>query len=188
MFPLVSRHEMLAWVNGCLQSQMAKVEELGSGAAYCQLMDMLFPGEKGEDRGGKGLELISFNVSIFRSNPTQKGQIQFKARAWKHQQFQTAPSCVQKDECWPGELCQLKLNSIILYQLWRLLMWTNYRNKNFKTISSFFNGTRNLSMQTTGYFSQLSINILENNLHFSADMSITLWRQEAGPSWDLGDL
>jgi len=40
----LSRHEMLAWVNGCLQSQMAKVEELGSGAAYCQLMDMLFPG------------------------------------------------------------------------------------------------------------------------------------------------
>ena len=81
MFPLVSRHEMLAWVNGCLQSQMAKVEELGSGAAYCQLMDMLFPGEKGEDRGGKCLGLITFNVSICRSNPTQKGQIQFKARA-----------------------------------------------------------------------------------------------------------
>jgi len=40
----LSRHEMLAWVNGSLQSQMAKIEELGSGAAYCQLMDMLFPG------------------------------------------------------------------------------------------------------------------------------------------------
>ena len=73
---------MLAWVNGCLQSQMAKVEELGSGAAYCQLMDMLFPGEKNENKGGKFLELIiSFNVSICRSNSTQKGQIQFKARA-----------------------------------------------------------------------------------------------------------
>lgn len=40
----LSRHEMLAWVNGCLQSQMGKIEEMGSGAAYCQLMDMLFPG------------------------------------------------------------------------------------------------------------------------------------------------
>ena len=38
------RHEMLAWVNGSLQSQMGKIEELGSGAAYCQLMDILFPG------------------------------------------------------------------------------------------------------------------------------------------------
>ena len=41
----LSRHEMLAWVNGNLQSQIGKVEELGTGAAYCQMMDMLFPGE-----------------------------------------------------------------------------------------------------------------------------------------------
>ena len=40
---------MLAWVNGCLQSQMGKIEEMGSGAAYCQLMDMLFPGEKNDN-------------------------------------------------------------------------------------------------------------------------------------------
>jgi len=40
----LSRHEMLAWVNDCLQSQLAKIEELCSGAAYCQFMDMLFPG------------------------------------------------------------------------------------------------------------------------------------------------
>ena len=43
----LSRHEMLAWVNANLQSQIAKVEELGTGAAYCQLMDMLFPGKEG---------------------------------------------------------------------------------------------------------------------------------------------
>ena len=64
MLSLIFRHEMLAWVNGCLQSQMAKVEELGSGAAYCQLMDMLFPGEKNENIGGKCLE----NNFIQRSN------------------------------------------------------------------------------------------------------------------------
>jgi len=40
----LSRHEMLSWVNSNLQSQIAKIEELGSGAAYCQLIDMLFPG------------------------------------------------------------------------------------------------------------------------------------------------
>lgn len=40
----LSRHEMLAWVNDCLQTRYAKVEELCSGAAYCQFMDMLFPG------------------------------------------------------------------------------------------------------------------------------------------------
>ena len=35
---------MLAWVNGNLQSQFGKIEELGTGAAYCQFMDMMFPG------------------------------------------------------------------------------------------------------------------------------------------------
>jgi len=40
----LSRHEMLAWVNDCLATKYAKVEELCSGAAYCQFMDMLFPG------------------------------------------------------------------------------------------------------------------------------------------------
>jgi len=40
----LSRHDMLAWVNSCLQTKFAKIEELCSGAAYCQFMDMLFPG------------------------------------------------------------------------------------------------------------------------------------------------
>ena len=38
------RQDMLAWVNGSLQSQIGKIEEMGTGAAYCQLMDILFPG------------------------------------------------------------------------------------------------------------------------------------------------
>lgn len=40
----LSRHDMLNWVNDCLQSSFTKVEELCTGAAYCQFMDMLFPG------------------------------------------------------------------------------------------------------------------------------------------------
>ncbi|KAL1501531.1 hypothetical protein ABEB36_006836 [Hypothenemus hampei] len=40
----LSRHDMLAWVNECLQSNFKKIEELCTGAAYCQFMDMLFPG------------------------------------------------------------------------------------------------------------------------------------------------
>ncbi|XP_040565472.1 microtubule-associated protein RP/EB family member 1 isoform X1 [Lepeophtheirus salmonis] len=39
----LSRHDMLAWVNDCLQSYYGKIEELCSGSAYCQFMDMLFP-------------------------------------------------------------------------------------------------------------------------------------------------
>lgn len=40
----LSRHEMLSWVNNTLASNFTKIEELCTGAAYCQFMDMLFPG------------------------------------------------------------------------------------------------------------------------------------------------
>ncbi|CAN7939670.1 unnamed protein product, partial [Ixodes hexagonus] len=40
----LSRHDMLNWVNDCLRTHYTKIEELCSGAAYCQFMDMLFPG------------------------------------------------------------------------------------------------------------------------------------------------
>lgn len=40
----LSRHEMLNWVNDCLQSEYKKIEELSNGAAYAQFMDLLFPG------------------------------------------------------------------------------------------------------------------------------------------------
>ena len=41
----LSRHDMLNWVNDCIQANYVKVEELCTGAAYCQFLDMLFPGE-----------------------------------------------------------------------------------------------------------------------------------------------
>ena len=35
----LSRHDMLAWVNDCLTTKYAKIEELCTGAAYCQVTD-----------------------------------------------------------------------------------------------------------------------------------------------------
>ncbi|XP_033838526.1 microtubule-associated protein RP/EB family member 2 isoform X2 [Periophthalmus magnuspinnatus] len=40
----MSRHDIIAWVNDLLCLNYTKVEQLSSGAAYCQFMDMLFPG------------------------------------------------------------------------------------------------------------------------------------------------
>ncbi|KAI1892841.1 hypothetical protein AGOR_G00137680 [Albula goreensis] len=40
----LSRHDMLVWINESLQINLTKIELLCSGAAYCQFMDMLFPG------------------------------------------------------------------------------------------------------------------------------------------------
>ena len=42
----LSRHELLAWVNGSLTAQLTKIEHLCTGAAYCQLLDLLFPGAR----------------------------------------------------------------------------------------------------------------------------------------------
>lgn len=38
----LSRHDMLQWINDSLQLKYTKIEQLCSGAAYCQFMDMLF--------------------------------------------------------------------------------------------------------------------------------------------------
>ncbi|CAL8076224.1 unnamed protein product [Calicophoron daubneyi] len=40
----LSRNEILQWINCCLDASYGKIEELCNGAAYCQLVDMLFPG------------------------------------------------------------------------------------------------------------------------------------------------
>ncbi|XP_014780126.1 microtubule-associated protein RP/EB family member 1 isoform X2 [Octopus bimaculoides] len=40
----LSRHDILAWVNSSLDLNYTKIEELCSGAAYAQFMDILFPG------------------------------------------------------------------------------------------------------------------------------------------------
>lgn len=40
----LSRHDYISWINDTLQLSYNKIEELCSGAAYCQFMDMLFPG------------------------------------------------------------------------------------------------------------------------------------------------
>ncbi|ETE67160.1 Microtubule-associated protein RP/EB family member 2, partial [Ophiophagus hannah] len=40
----MSRHDIIAWVNDIVALNYTKVEQLCSGAAYCQFMDMLFPG------------------------------------------------------------------------------------------------------------------------------------------------
>merc|ERR1712032_1025403 len=126
----LSRHEMLAWVNGCLQSQMAKVEELGSGAAYCQLMDMLFPG------------VIQLKRVKFNSKQEHENINNFKL-------LQAAFKKMNVDQAVDID----KLSKQKFQDNFEFLQWY-----------------RNLSMQTT------------------ADMNTTLWKQEAVPSLDLGDL
>lgn len=41
----VGRRELLQWVNTLLQTDYKKVEDLRTGAAYCQILDALAPGK-----------------------------------------------------------------------------------------------------------------------------------------------
>ena len=73
------RHEMLAWVNDCLHSRMRKIEEMCSGAAYCQFMDMLFP--------GWCLTFFTPKILIIRNNrvrQSEEGEVRDSARTWIH--------------------------------------------------------------------------------------------------------
>ena len=40
----IGRFELLNWLNDLLQLDYSKVEQCGSGAAYCQIMDAIMPG------------------------------------------------------------------------------------------------------------------------------------------------
>lgn len=40
----LSRHDIIAWINDTLKTNLSKIEELCTGGVYCQFMDMLFPG------------------------------------------------------------------------------------------------------------------------------------------------
>ena len=39
----MSRGELLSWVNELLKTNLTKIEQLGTGAIYCQLIDVLYP-------------------------------------------------------------------------------------------------------------------------------------------------
>jgi len=53
----LSRHDMINWINSSLNASFSKIEELCSGAAYCQFMDMLFP-------GSVQLKKVKFNTKL----------------------------------------------------------------------------------------------------------------------------
>lgn len=38
----VSRTDLLAWVNDLLQLNYTKIEQCGTGAAYCQVLDSIY--------------------------------------------------------------------------------------------------------------------------------------------------
>ncbi|CAF3739544.1 unnamed protein product [Rotaria sp. Silwood1] len=42
----LSRNDILQWINSALDANYTKIEDLCTGAAYCQFMEMMFPGAR----------------------------------------------------------------------------------------------------------------------------------------------
>uniref|UniRef100_A0A8R1I3W3 Microtubule-associated protein RP/EB family member 1 n=1 Tax=Caenorhabditis japonica TaxID=281687 RepID=A0A8R1I3W3_CAEJA len=68
----LSRKEAVAWVNNLLKSHFTKVEEMASGAAYCQLTHLLF--------GACNLRKVKFNP---RNEPDILNNWKVLTTAWK---------------------------------------------------------------------------------------------------------
>lgn len=41
----VPKTDLLNWVNATLSLEVAKIEQLGTGAVYCNIIDSMFPGK-----------------------------------------------------------------------------------------------------------------------------------------------
>ena len=41
----VPKSDLIGWVNSTLSLEITKIEQLGTGAAYCNLIDAMFPGK-----------------------------------------------------------------------------------------------------------------------------------------------
>ncbi|KAK3771062.1 hypothetical protein RRG08_002108 [Elysia crispata] len=57
---------MLKWINDALQARYVKIEELSSGAAYCQLLDLLFPSCVGLKKVKFGTKLEHESIQNFK--------------------------------------------------------------------------------------------------------------------------
>lgn len=50
----LSRNELLAWVNGLTKTGVSKIEQLGTGVAYCEIIDTIHPKSIPNKGGFKG--------------------------------------------------------------------------------------------------------------------------------------
>lgn len=41
----VPKGELLTWVNDMLKLNLTKIQQLGTGAVYCQILDVMYPGK-----------------------------------------------------------------------------------------------------------------------------------------------
>uniref|UniRef100_A0A452UC86 Calponin-homology (CH) domain-containing protein n=2 Tax=Ursus TaxID=9639 RepID=A0A452UC86_URSMA len=96
----LSLHDMLAWINESLQLNLMKIQQLCSGAAHCQFMDMPFPGSVALKKNFKILQAGFKRMVVGKVIPVDKlvkGKFQdnFEFVQWLKKFFDA--NCDEKD-------------------------------------------------------------------------------------------
>ena len=89
----VGKAELIAWVNSTLALEVARIEELGTGAVYCQLVDAMFPGKVAMAR----VNWRARNEWEFLTNLKILQQSFLKCRIHKHIEVEKLAKCKYQD-------------------------------------------------------------------------------------------
>lgn len=73
----LSRHDLVQWVNELLQLNYTKIEQLGSGAAYCQLVDAVHGARA---RIARGRRIPSHRFPRVRAGDVRLDRVKFDAK------------------------------------------------------------------------------------------------------------
>lgn len=91
-----SRSELLAWANELLQINYTKIEQCGTGAAYCQILDSIYRTFSFNSSSRLGLWLWHLICLWGRSGYTNDArQNERKTRIRIYREFQSDAECVQ---------------------------------------------------------------------------------------------
>jgi hypothetical protein len=91
-----SRSELLAWLNELLQINYTKVEQCGTGAAYCQILDSIyrtFPSNILFPPWSLGLALLYLWARSGYTNDARQNERKTRIRIYR--EFQSDAKCVQ---------------------------------------------------------------------------------------------
>lgn len=91
-----SRSELLAWLNELLQINYTKIEQCGTGAAYCQILDSIyrtFPFQYLFPPWSLGLALMYLWARSGHTNDARQNERKTRIRIYR--EFQSDAECVQ---------------------------------------------------------------------------------------------
>ena len=75
-----SRTDILTWINNLLQLNVTKIEHLGTGAVYCQIIDSIYGKHACYGDSCNPTRLLLLLLLLLRRRPIKQGQIQCQPR------------------------------------------------------------------------------------------------------------